>query len=141
MEEKKDSKNQVFSILSSSTKTKSKFYKGSIHSDIDYTVDLESIRQRNKILTQRKIKKANAKINNGVRGEEDQDQDSKSMSITRTNIAKEDELTSTARLAHIISKEDFQRMDVLGQFNLGFIIARLRTPETQELFIIDQHAR
>lgn len=35
-----------------------------------------------------------------------------------------------------ISKEDFCRMEILGQFNLGFIIVRL----DDDLFIIDQHA-
>lgn len=35
-----------------------------------------------------------------------------------------------------IAKSDFVRMDVIGQFNLGFIIARL----DQDVFIIDQHA-
>ena len=32
--------------------------------------------------------------------------------------------------------QDFQLMNVLGQFNLGFIIAELRG----DLFILDQHA-
>lgn len=35
-----------------------------------------------------------------------------------------------------ISKEDFVRMELIGQFNLGFIIVRL----DDDLFIIDQHA-
>lgn len=35
-----------------------------------------------------------------------------------------------------ISKEDFIRMELIGQFNLGFIIVRLG----DDLFIIDQHA-
>lgn len=35
-----------------------------------------------------------------------------------------------------ISKDDFCRMEILGQFNLGFIIVRL----DDDLFIIDQHA-
>ncbi|GAA6036714.1 hypothetical protein JCM8097_003443 [Rhodosporidiobolus ruineniae] len=33
-----------------------------------------------------------------------------------------------AALSRSVSKEDFGRMEVLGQFNLGFIIARLRVP-------------
>ncbi|EDQ87753.1 uncharacterized protein MONBRDRAFT_26866 [Monosiga brevicollis MX1] len=41
-----------------------------------------------------------------------------------------------AELARQISKEDFLRMRIIGQFNLGFIIARLG----RDLFIIDQHA-
>lgn len=35
-----------------------------------------------------------------------------------------------------ICKQDFERMEVIGQFNLGFIIVRLNN----DLFIVDQHA-
>eukprot|EP01104_Vermistella_antarctica_P002413 TRINITY_DN12656_c0_g1_i1.p1 TRINITY_DN12656_c0_g1~~TRINITY_DN12656_c0_g1_i1.p1 ORF type:complete len:950 (-),score=186.26 TRINITY_DN12656_c0_g1_i1:28-2877(-) len=35
-----------------------------------------------------------------------------------------------------VSKEDFGRMEILGQFNLGFVIAR----RGNDVFIIDQHA-
>lgn len=49
-------------------------------------------------------------------------------------------------LARVISKSDFATMDIVGQFNLGFIITRRRTehddPRQQmdDLFIVDQHA-
>nr|XP_018267240.1 uncharacterized protein I303_01225 [Kwoniella dejecticola CBS 10117]OBR89398.1 hypothetical protein I303_01225 [Kwoniella dejecticola CBS 10117] len=45
-------------------------------------------------------------------------------------------------LSRVISKDDFNKMEVLGQFNKGFIIARLTHPPegTDDLFIIDQHA-
>lgn len=45
------------------------------------------------------------------------------------------------RLSLTVSKPDFARMAIAGQFNLGFIIA-LRPDETggDDLFIIDQHA-
>ena len=36
----------------------------------------------------------------------------------------------------VIAKEDFPQMKILGQFNLGFIIAELRG----DLYILDQHA-
>ena len=40
-----------------------------------------------------------------------------------------------------MSKEDFSRMRIVGQFNLGFIIAvREREDEIEDVFIIDQHA-
>ncbi|XP_078175861.1 DNA mismatch repair protein isoform X4 [Carex rostrata] len=39
-------------------------------------------------------------------------------------------------LERFFNKEDFARMQVIGQFNLGFIIGRI----DQDLFIIDQHA-
>ncbi|OZJ03360.1 hypothetical protein BZG36_02984 [Bifiguratus adelaidae] len=50
----------------------------------------------------------------------------------------EDEANQT--LNKVISKSDFTRMMVLGQFNLGFIIALLATDGRRDLFIIDQHA-
>ena len=49
-------------------------------------------------------------------------------------IATEKEIEQ--ELSRVISKEDFLAMQVLGQFNLGFIIARLE----DDLFILDQHA-
>ncbi|XP_050672074.1 mismatch repair endonuclease PMS2 isoform X1 [Leptidea sinapis] len=39
-------------------------------------------------------------------------------------------------LSREISKDSFKQMEILGQFNLGFIITRLE----DDLFIIDQHA-
>lgn len=59
--------------------------------------------------------------------------------------------TAEATLSRVVSKEDFDAMEVIGQFNLGFIIARrkVQAPETgsrdtndlhDDLFIIDQHA-
>lgn len=49
------------------------------------------------------------------------------------------------KLSRIIHKTDFSRMRILGQFNLGFIIARLHGDDEDaghedDLFIIDQHA-
>ena len=48
-------------------------------------------------------------------------------------------------LARVIAKDDFARMEIIGQFNLGFIIARRNTigdnkATVDDLFIIDQHA-
>ena len=53
-------------------------------------------------------------------------------------------------LSRVIEKDDFAKMDIVGQFNLGFIIVRLRKTiaingsgdpdEIDDLFIVDQHA-
>ncbi|KAJ4847438.1 hypothetical protein Tsubulata_030681, partial [Turnera subulata] len=43
---------------------------------------------------------------------------------------------ATTELERLFRKEDFARMKVIGQFNLGFIIGKL----DQDLFIVDQHA-
>ena len=54
------------------------------------------------------------------------------------------------RLSLTVSKDDFANMNIVGQFNLGFILAvrpptifptrDARDPGSEELFIIDQHA-
>lgn len=67
--------------------------------------------------------------------------DSSFFSISKTNMAKEDEITSTERLNRTVMKDDFKKMEVIGQFNLGFIITKLKSQKGTELFIIDQHAR
>ncbi|XP_062219496.1 DNA mismatch repair protein PMS1 isoform X2 [Phragmites australis] len=43
---------------------------------------------------------------------------------------------ATDELDRLFSKDDFGEMEVVGQFNLGFIIGKL----DQDLFIVDQHA-
>ncbi|KAI3431618.1 hypothetical protein D9Q98_004667 [Chlorella vulgaris] len=46
------------------------------------------------------------------------------------------EAVAEQELARVFHKADFLRLEVVGQFNLGFILARL----DRDLFIIDQHA-
>lgn len=50
------------------------------------------------------------------------------------------DVDAVAALERVIEKHDFAMMHVVGQFNLGFIIARRVTPRMDDLFIIDQHA-
>ncbi|KAI3864568.1 hypothetical protein MKX03_017025 [Papaver bracteatum] len=45
-------------------------------------------------------------------------------------------VAATNELERLFNKKDFNRMKVIGQFNLGFIIGKLE----QDLFIVDQHA-
>ncbi|CAN4091434.1 unnamed protein product [Withania somnifera] len=59
------------------------------------------------------------------------------LSATENEEAKARALiAATNELERLFKKEDFTRMKVIGQFNLGFIIGRL----DQDLFIVDQHA-
>ncbi|RHY34056.1 hypothetical protein DYB32_001181 [Aphanomyces invadans] len=59
------------------------------------------------------------------------------LACTVANDHGDDDLVEAAvSLQRVLSKADFRRMEVVGQFNLGFIIARL----DRDLFIIDQHA-
>ncbi|WVQ70875.1 hypothetical protein IAR50_000400 [Cryptococcus sp. DSM 104548] len=60
-------------------------------------------------------------------------------------IANKDAELAEEALSRVISKEDFEKMQVLGQYNKGFIISRLigkdgKGRRTDDLFIIDQHA-
>jgi len=63
----------------------------------------------------------------------------------------QDDARATEALSRVIDKSDFDSMEIVGQFNLGFIIGRRRkrtspsieqaSPGTlDDLFIIDQHA-
>ncbi|XP_078611027.1 mismatch repair endonuclease PMS2-like [Branchiostoma floridae x Branchiostoma japonicum] len=54
----------------------------------------------------------------------------------RAKISPSDNQAAEDELRREISKDKFTQMEILGQFNLGFIIARLGG----DLFIIDQHA-
>jgi DNA mismatch repair protein PMS2 len=62
------------------------------------------------------------------------------------NAVVKDELDSTQaenKLSLTVTKADFDRMHIVGQFNLGFILAIRPASHDQdqdELFIIDQHA-
>eukprot|EP00899_Mesostigma_viride_P017850 jgi/Mesvir1/26066/Mv06792-RA.1 len=51
-------------------------------------------------------------------------------------VGEEGEDAATRELEQVFQKEDFLHMKIVGQFNLGFIIAKLR----DNMFIIDQHA-
>ena len=69
------------------------------------------------------------------------------VSSANLETAAEDTVAAAA-LSRVISKTDFERMVVAGQFNLGFIIVRKRSGAMQgggggtmdDLFIVDQHA-
>ncbi|KAL5374101.1 hypothetical protein DPSP01_012162 [Paraphaeosphaeria sporulosa] len=65
---------------------------------------------------------------------------SKAKLSTNTQLNNED---PEERLSLTVTKSDFYNMIIIGQFNLGFILAvrpPTRTSPTSDLFIIDQHA-
>lgn len=56
--------------------------------------------------------------------------------LFRAKITPDSNSSAENELRKNISKDMFKKMEVLGQFNLGFIIAKL----DNDLFIVDQHA-
>lgn len=75
----------------------------------------------------------------------------KSLSQTHPEAENDEEIPSSeeqaeTRLSLTVSKDDFAKMRIVGQFNLGFILAIRSHDEASkkdaqdELFIIDQHA-
>jgi len=56
--------------------------------------------------------------------------------LFRAKIAPDSNSSAEEELRKNISKDMFESMEILGQFNLGFVIAKLDS----DLFIIDQHA-
>lgn len=58
--------------------------------------------------------------------------------VSIDNIADQEE--SENKLTLSVSKKDFMKMKIIGQFNLGFILVIRQTETSQDLFIVDQHA-
>ncbi|KAL8778476.1 MAG: hypothetical protein Q9213_007399 [Squamulea squamosa] len=61
----------------------------------------------------------------------------------RPNQFEEEEEDAERKLTLKVSKDDFSQMDIVGQFNLGFILVTRPSTTSKtddELFIIDQHA-
>lgn len=85
--------------------------------------DIESLRRR----LRRRVRKDK---------EEEEEKQRQLVRRFRAKISPTDNSAAEDELKKEISKEMFAKMEILGQFNLGFIIARLN----QDLFIIDQHA-
>jgi DNA mismatch repair protein PMS2 len=69
----------------------------------------------------------------------------RSADLESADLGADDE-KATATLARVLSKADFGLMEVVGQFNRGFIVAHLckiggeGVGSTDDLFIVDQHA-
>ncbi|KAF2479489.1 hypothetical protein BDY17DRAFT_286224 [Neohortaea acidophila] len=80
-----------------------------------------------------------------VRSHEDARATSNFQHRNETAIVKNeiDDSNAESRLALTVSKSDFEQMTIIGQFNLGFILAvraAAGPDEENQLFIIDQHA-
>eukprot|EP00026_Physarum_polycephalum_P002224 Phypoly_transcript_02229.p1 GENE.Phypoly_transcript_02229~~Phypoly_transcript_02229.p1 ORF type:complete len:950 (+),score=182.31 Phypoly_transcript_02229:39-2888(+) len=66
----------------------------------------------------------------------DQTSPAHSFAVSANDTHKDSDKDAESELTRVFKKEHFNHMEVVGQFNLGFIISRLG----KDLFIIDQHA-
>lgn len=56
-------------------------------------------------------------------------------------IKQEDDINDDVEYMNLtVNKTEFAQMDIIGQFNLGFIIVIRRSGDQYDLFIVDQHA-
>ncbi|PKK63762.1 DNA mismatch repair protein MutL [Rhizophagus irregularis] len=60
--------------------------------------------------------------------------------LNNSGIDTQDNEVAERELSRVILKRDFGLMEIIGQFNLGFIIVKLDNSNCNDLFIIDQHA-
>lgn len=58
----------------------------------------------------------------------------------QAGVEEKDSSAVEEALSRSIDKTDFERMTVIGQFNLGFILVRRRMGTEDDVFIVDQHA-
>ncbi|CAO1637135.1 unnamed protein product [Parajaminaea phylloscopi] len=99
-------------------------------------LDMDSLRAR--------VQKCAASRHSGSAGSSQVQEDSaataQAADLSAAGVENLDLQDAESRLERVISKDDFAEMDILGQFNLGFIVARRSSPQLDDLFIIDQHA-
>ncbi|KAI9303200.1 hypothetical protein BJ944DRAFT_268794 [Cunninghamella echinulata] len=83
--------------------------------------------------------KENNNNNNNNKDDDDVDTNinSLSTSLKQASLNTDSNEIATEALNRVINKNDFSKIDVLGQFNNGFIIGLL---DNDDIFIIDQHA-
>ncbi|RUS86152.1 hypothetical protein EGW08_006100, partial [Elysia chlorotica] len=100
--------------------------------------DLDETAQENQQKLERTIKFSLASLIKRSQAKKEKDMSSPSTFCRtfRAKICPNDNQSAEDELQKEISKDMFQRMDILGQFNLGFIITKLGS----DLFIVDQHA-
>jgi len=72
----------------------------------------------------------------------DMDEQSRSDSNLQGAGLNQSEAEAETTLSRNVQKTDFDHMEIIGQFNLGFIIVRRRDQmnSADDLFIVDQHA-
>ena len=109
--------------------------------DISLKFDIDHVRQ---------VWAERPKKNQGGGGEKQRESDLDGVLVDAGVANTENDEKAVDALSRVIEKDDFATMDIVGQFNLGFIVVRLRktvvpnggddADEMDDLFIVDQHA-
>ncbi|KAI1786255.1 DNA mismatch repair protein MutL [Ganoderma leucocontextum] len=97
-------------------------------------------------------KKLRECLADALRDQEDHERDTKAKLGSTAGVSNTDDDETVEALSRVIDKPDFATMEIIRQFNLGFIIVRRLKPraegdgasgeemEMDDLFIVDQHA-
>ena len=102
-------------------------------SDVNVTLDITSLPQ---IIEKEKIRYQ--QMEQKKSDLEERKQKGKNSKFDSTNMDKNIIDIDEHKLDMMFDKEDFRKLRIIGQFNLGFILA-VRS-DTNQLFILDQHA-
>ena len=102
-------------------------------SDVNVTLDITSLPQ---IIEKEKIRYQ--QMEQKKSDLEERKQKGKNSKFDSTNMDKNIIEIDEHKLDMMFDKEDFRKLRIIGQFNLGFILA-VRS-DTNQLFILDQHA-
>ena len=102
-------------------------------SDVNVTLDITSLPQ---IIEKEKIRYQ--QMEQKKLDLEERKQKGKNSKFDSTNMDKNIIDIDEHKLDMMFDKEDFRKLRIIGQFNLGFILA-VRS-DTNQLFILDQHA-
>ncbi|WKX89615.1 hypothetical protein Q1695_008902 [Nippostrongylus brasiliensis] len=119
-----EEKNQIDSLLQTSSAPSVEAAEG-VGSSGDFLrtqqtipFSMTTLKERLKLLSDMKVEQASQKLE------------------FHAGISPEENDLAERELDRTLKKSDFNQMEVIGQFNKGFIIARLR----DHLFLVDQHA-
>uniref|UniRef100_A0A7N6AUX8 Mismatch repair endonuclease PMS2 n=1 Tax=Anabas testudineus TaxID=64144 RepID=A0A7N6AUX8_ANATE len=119
-----------------STKDKPKTFSNSSEEPFSLVVDAPVCLQRRKVLLQFSLQELAEKM----RQLHDQHKERESGKLCyrrfRAKINPGENQSAEEELKKEISKDMFKEMEIIGQFNLGFIITKL----SSDIFMIDQHA-
>lgn len=110
------------------------------------STEVEMASLRRSVVARRQYRQA---LKKSLRPQSARSEEKQGSDLSQAGIENQDAQQVESQLERVINKRDFESMQIIGQFNLGFILARRRTATPtddplssamDDLFVIDQHA-